>query len=54
MLPVYVTTYIVETTEGGDADVNEMVSELVKVAAETLTAEALKLLVDALEERARQ
>ena len=31
-----------------------MVSELVKVIAETLTAEALKLLVDALKERARQ
>ena len=31
-----------------------MVSELVKVAAETLTAEALKLLVDALKEKARQ
>lgn len=31
-----------------------MVSELVKVVAETLTAEALKLLVDALKEKARQ
>jgi hypothetical protein len=53
-LLIYVTTYIIETTKGGDADVNEMVSELVKVVAETLTAEALKLLVDALKEKARQ
>lgn len=31
-----------------------MVSELARVIAETLTAEALKLLVDALKEKARQ
>jgi hypothetical protein len=31
-----------------------MVPELARVVAETLTAEALKLLVDALKEKARQ